>query len=270
MATKVPAGVPASLEVTLDAPGLNVGFALWDDSGSSPVQVTGQEGQVNGVYPGFNWQGNSYRAKLPGSPYKWYVVHIAVYTDDTFTTIDTEEPQGSDSLYFEPALSAPTNPGLRCAISIPTLQCVGDSVLGLNLGGCESNIPVLVAGEDITLNLEFFNATKGLPPDQRYIDITAATEIKVILLSNAAPGPGFIEETLTGEEVTITNGPFGKAQVIIPASDSIQLALSPLDPNTGAPTVSDIEVRLTIGGKMSRFNLIGVVQIIPSRYPSAT
>src|SRR5208282_4134742 len=104
-----PSGTPASITVTLDQPGLFVGFKFFDDSGASPVQITGEEGQINGVFPALNFSGVSYRVKLPGTPSKWFIANIAVYTDGTYTTVDTDEPQGDDSIYFEiPAGSGPT------------------------------------------------------------------------------------------------------------------------------------------------------------------
>lgn len=98
----VPAGLPASIEVTLDQPGLSVGFTLFDDSGVTPVQITGQAGQVNGVFPALNYLRNSYRAKLPGIGGVWYVLQKSVYLDNTYTAVDPNYPQGSDSLFFVP------------------------------------------------------------------------------------------------------------------------------------------------------------------------
>jgi hypothetical protein len=105
MANRVPSGLPASIGVTLDAPGLFVGATIWDDSGPTPVQVTGLAGMVgadDGVLPMLNWVGNSYRAQVTGSSGKWYLVQVSTYTDGTYETVSGNEPEGDDEIYFDP------------------------------------------------------------------------------------------------------------------------------------------------------------------------
>lgn len=79
-----------SFEVTFDDDSLFVGFTFFDDSDVSPVQV-------GPVISGYNFKGNSYRAKFTPTEEKQYLVHKAVYTDGTLTVIDIDEPQGSDA-----------------------------------------------------------------------------------------------------------------------------------------------------------------------------
>lgn len=105
MAFRAVAGQPASITVSLETSGLNVGFEVWDDSGVSPVQVTGLAGMVNNVLPAVNYSGNCYRVKIPAlAPGKYFLLHIGVYTDGTYTALVNDEPQGDDTLYFEPSV----------------------------------------------------------------------------------------------------------------------------------------------------------------------
>lgn len=89
----VPAGKPASVEVSYSDPSLFVGLQLYDDSGVAPVPV----GPVVAM---LNWVGAAYRAKVSGTAGLWYLYRVAAYTDGTYTVIDTDQPQGSGSLYF--------------------------------------------------------------------------------------------------------------------------------------------------------------------------
>lgn len=90
----VPAGQPASIEVTYSDPSLFIGLQMYDDSGGSPVAV-------GSIIPMLNFVGSSYRAKFSGVANKWYLYQIAAYTDGTFTTVDPGQPNGSGSLLFQ-------------------------------------------------------------------------------------------------------------------------------------------------------------------------
>lgn len=86
----VPAGVSLSFEVTYDAPSLPVAMSVYDDSGPSPVLVQGPTAMLN-------WTGNSYRGKFTATAGKQYLVLKAAYTDGTFTTLDPNNAQGTES-----------------------------------------------------------------------------------------------------------------------------------------------------------------------------
>ena len=96
----VPFGFPASVEVTYSDPSLFVGLQLYDDSGVSPIAV-------GSIIPMLNWIGSSYRAQVSGTQGKWYIYRIAVYTDGTYTTVDSDQPNGSGSMYFQSPPGAP-------------------------------------------------------------------------------------------------------------------------------------------------------------------
>lgn len=89
-----PGSAPATVSVTLGESGLNVGMQVYDDSGVSPVPV-------GGVTAMLNYDGTSYRGKVGGTEGKWYLVKFKVYTAPDFLTVDTDEPQGDEILYFK-------------------------------------------------------------------------------------------------------------------------------------------------------------------------
>lgn len=86
-------GISLSFEVTYDLSSLFVGLAVYDDSGVSPVLVS--------LIPMLNWYGNSYRAKFTPSAGKSYLFNKAVYTDGTYTVINTNYSQGSESIHAD-------------------------------------------------------------------------------------------------------------------------------------------------------------------------
>lgn len=95
-----PAGVSLSFEVTFDSPTLDVAMSVWDNSGSSPVLVQGPDamGLVSG---------NTYQGKFLGDTGKSYIIIKAVYTDDSFDTLDDNYSAGSESIVVVTLASAP-------------------------------------------------------------------------------------------------------------------------------------------------------------------
>lgn len=88
------AGVPLSFEITFDSPDLFVGMTVFDDSGLTPSQV-------GSVIAMDQVKGNSYRAKFTPSAAKSYVIHKGVYTDGTFTTLDSNYSESSEAIRAE-------------------------------------------------------------------------------------------------------------------------------------------------------------------------
>src|SRR5271166_4586886 len=97
-----PAGIPLSFEVTFDVPGLPVAMSVYDDSGASPVLVSGPIAMANVVNA-------TYRGKFTGLAGKNYIVFKAVYTDGTFATLSSNYAQGSESIVCQnmPGISGP-------------------------------------------------------------------------------------------------------------------------------------------------------------------
>lgn len=86
-----PAGVVLSCEVTFDRNNLPVAMSVYDDSGANPVLLLSPFAMALVA-------GNTYRGKFTGDPGKNYIVIKAVYTDDTFLTLDDNYSQGSESI----------------------------------------------------------------------------------------------------------------------------------------------------------------------------
>lgn len=89
-----PAGVPLSFEVTFDSPSLNVAMSIFDDTGASPVLISGPLVMTHVV-------NNTYRGKFTGAEFKNYIIIKAVYTDNTFTTLSPDYSQGSESIVVQ-------------------------------------------------------------------------------------------------------------------------------------------------------------------------
>lgn len=81
--TIIPASLPASFSAQFSAATpAYVAMSIYDDSGASPVLTQGPALMANVV-------SNIYRGKFTPTAGKTYVAVMAVYTDGTFTTIDT-------------------------------------------------------------------------------------------------------------------------------------------------------------------------------------
>ncbi len=90
----VPAGVALSFEVTFDRPFLDVAMSVYDDSGADPVLILGPFAMDQVV-------GNTYRGKFTPEDGKSYIITKAVYTDPTYTLLDSNYFQGSESIYAQ-------------------------------------------------------------------------------------------------------------------------------------------------------------------------
>jgi len=95
-----PAGTPASYEETFGDAIPFAGAKVWDDSGASPVQITNLPGMIGGVLPALNWDGFSWRVKIPGDPGIAYLAKMYAFTSSSYDTLVDDEPQGSESFIF--------------------------------------------------------------------------------------------------------------------------------------------------------------------------
>ena len=123
-------------------------------------------------------------------------------------------------------------------------------------------VPKVVRGEDKTLTVKLNDTSTGFP-----FDISAATEIVAILLNQIANT--YTEKKLSTSGVSILNGPGGALQIFITKIESALLALSTIETDPVNGTYSDIELRLTIGGKLTIVNLFGCLWVIDPRFPAA-
>lgn len=117
----------------------------------------------------------------------------------------------------------------------------------------ESPLPTVVLGEDKTLDVKLKNKITRDP-----IDLTAATEIVAILPN--ADSTTFLEKKLSTAGVVLINGPTGHFQIIISASESSLLSI-------GSSVY--IDIRFTIGGKLTKVVIKDAITIISPAYPTA-
>lgn len=89
---QAPAGVPLTFEVTYQASDLDVGMSVYDTSGESPELVQGPSAMTNVSGT------NTYIGTFTAQNNKTYLILKAVYTDDTYATVDTSYGQGSESI----------------------------------------------------------------------------------------------------------------------------------------------------------------------------
>lgn len=89
-----PAGAPISCEVTFDSGALDVAMSVFDTTSGTPILVSGPTAMalvVDYTYFGIF---------TPVAGHS-YVVLKAVYTDDTYTTLDPNHSQASESFYSQ-------------------------------------------------------------------------------------------------------------------------------------------------------------------------
>jgi hypothetical protein len=86
-----PADVPLSFEVTFDANDLHVGMSVYDDTGLTPILVAGPSAMT--LVADY-----TYRGKFTAADGRNYIIIKAVYTDDTFSTLNPNYSQGSESI----------------------------------------------------------------------------------------------------------------------------------------------------------------------------
>lgn len=125
--------------------------------------------------------------------------------------------------------------------------------MSLNLdGNCQTDSckQTLYQSADTTLNFEL-KTCQG-----KAYNILAASEIWA-LFPNATGGP--LIKKLSLAEITITNGGAGMFSTNITAAEAALLA-------TG---LIDIEVRVTIGGKVTVAEILQALTVVPSLFPSA-
>lgn len=108
--------------------------------------------------------------------------------------------------------------------------------------------PTIILGEDQNLDVKLTDSSTGDP-----FDLSSASEIVAKLLNadNTA-----LSLTKTANQITLVSAIGGHMKIIISAAQSALLAVSP----TGG--LSNIELYITIGGKVTIVQLVGVVSVI--------
>lgn len=90
----VPPDVALPFEVTFDSPDLDVAMRVFNVSSGSPIQV-GSPIPMTVAY------GNTYFGRFTAVVDRAYVINLAVYTDNTYATLDDNYSQGSESIYAQ-------------------------------------------------------------------------------------------------------------------------------------------------------------------------
>jgi hypothetical protein len=154
----VPPGSPCSFEVTFDSPSLPVAMSVYDDSGLTPVLIQGPSAMDVVA-------GNTYRAKFTPSQGKSYIIIKSVYTDGTFTTLDTDYASGSESVIcLDISIPPPTNlTGFIESLGVPIVGGTVDYISEI-IGEVESvSVPVIIGTVDYGSQVE--SGTVELPVD---------------------------------------------------------------------------------------------------------
>lgn len=89
-----PGGVSCSFEVTFDDDDLNVAMSVYDTTTGSAVLVAGPTAMTSVV-------ANTYFGMFTPTTERSYVIYKAVYTDNSFTTLDTDYAAGTESIIAE-------------------------------------------------------------------------------------------------------------------------------------------------------------------------
>jgi len=117
-------------------------------------------------------------------------------------------------------------------------------------------VPEVVQGEDKSLDISLTDAVTGDP-----FNLTAATEIDCLFLKT---DDTCIHKKLTLSEVVITNAPFGRFRILLLIADTALMKLSDLENGV----YSDIEIRITVAGKLTIVLLKGVISVVPKLFPA--
>lgn len=223
-----PAGVPLSFEVTFDSPGLPVAMSVYDDTGANPVLLLSPFAMAPVV-------GNTYRGKFTAQAAKSYIVLKAVYTDGTFTVLDPNYIQGSESVVAQ-------------NLTPPVQEIIG--VTGCSDEFSPVNNPFTIfLGDKKTMYLSALEGgCMGGP-----LDLTQCTEISV-LLPNA---DGSLKQYLlsSGEVVIAPPSVLGRFWVPLASADSLLF-------NPGV--LQSLDVTFTILGEVvtCRFeNALSIYQV---------
>lgn len=97
----VPAGTPASFAASFNASDLSVAMSVYDDTGANPVLLLSPFSMSYVA-------ANTYRGKFTPANGKTYIILMAVYTDNTFTTLNASFQVQSQSVLAQYLSSPPS------------------------------------------------------------------------------------------------------------------------------------------------------------------
>ena len=138
MANWTLAGKSVSCEVTYTDPDLFVGMTVIDDTGSSPVIVSGPTAMLNVI-------GNTYRGKFTPVDGHQYLIHKAVYVDGSFADFHPDYTQSSETLRADDLILLLTLDA-RFASVLSSISARGSEALAAIAG-----IPVITSVLDVDM-----------------------------------------------------------------------------------------------------------------------
>lgn len=212
----VPAGVPVNFTATFDDANPDfVAMSVYDDSGSEPVLLLSPFAMAS-------VRSNVYRGKFTPEAGKLYVVFMAVYTDGTFGTLDT------DFTAVEQA----------AAVICQNLVSPVQNVVGMVLcdGGTQQvdgATFTIFLGDSKTMYLKAVNADSGDP-----LDLSNVSEIDIPLVN----ADGTIAHLLYTDDAVVIGQPPVLGKFSAPISEEASVLLQ-----TG--TFQSIDVTFTISGE---------------------
>ena len=224
----IPAKQNVPISIDLAANGLVAGMTVFDMTSGAPVQLVGQPGQTNNVYPMTNLGAtNSYFAFFKGLPQKVYLLVFSQYADGTYMA------------------AIGTTQSLTVAAKIMAPIFVQNLSVEI---GCEdqpNQQPVVVSQvSDGSILLSFFD-DNGNP-----VDITALTAMSVSILE--ADAVTILSKSL-GSGISLVDGSINQALVEFLAAD---FALLPTGDN-------DVQVSISLGGVNNSINIYDGITIEP-------
>lgn len=116
----------------------------------------------------------------------------------------------------------------------------------------QETVPVIVTGEDFALDVFMTKDSTNQP-----FDLSGATEIIAVLPNNDG---SFLEKKLTTGGIVLVSGPGGNFTILgTPVESKL------LKPNNA----TSLDIRITIGGKLTIVVIENAINVIPPAYPDA-
>ena len=210
------AGVNNAFEVTFDSPSLFVGMVVYDLTGGVPVAVTSPIPMINA--PG----SNTYGAEFPPLSQHSYLFLKRVYTDASYSVLDSNYAASSESGY------AAVSVDIAAELELILKTLYEAKFMGVLTGWLylEGNLPPqwpavkpaqIIQGSHATVIVRLMNATTMDP-----VDITGATEIKACFTNQDWTQ---LELSLTGGQIQVLSGILGKVQLNLTAAQTALLAM---------------------------------------------
>lgn len=125
----------------------------------------------------------------------------------------------------------------------------------MSLDPCRPKVATVILGEDQPVSVTLVDSTTKLP-----FDLSSATEI-IALFQNL--DLSILQKKKSTGGIVLLSGPGGAFQILLTAAETALLAPSPTN------GYSDLEVKVTIAGKLTIIQLPQSLKVLPRIFPSA-